>query len=459
MCERSPRLTSDQSHHSLSRRTRRAWPAGETTAWSGSGIPRRHAPCKPRCSPEVSPWSPSDRGRSCSVSMAARNCRIASRSHLTALRLQPGVAMARPRSGIRRLEPSGGGCRIEGRPIATCFISRTATVWQRRSPVGLCRCTIRSGEAGLIVFSDPGQAERPAWSLALSPDERFIVAAIGVQGEAGTAAIWDVCTGQLRTVLRGHSDYVRAVAFSHDGQILATGSGDETIKLWDFATGVRARDAGGPSRSGILPRFPVEWGTLRFWLGRPHHPALGPQAPAPSGDSGRACRGGSFGRVFSRRSTFGLGQPRRRYLPLGRHDPAQGRQLARPYRASQSGEVLARRQDARLGQRGWNDSLLVHGSRAALNCYSVPRPKRDRLAPPRQAWPRSGGHAERTAAGSLRIPVGGCQRSSARSPGLDVYAVGTPRATRGTSGTQADRRGDRSPVGMSRNPPWLRFTA
>jgi WD40 repeat protein/tRNA A-37 threonylcarbamoyl transferase component Bud32 len=90
-----------------------------------------------------------------------------------------------------------------------------------------------------LILSDPGQAERPVWSLALSPDERFMVAAIGVQGDEGTAAIWDLSTGELRTVLRGHSDYVRAVAFAHDGQILATGSGDETIKLWDFA---RARE-------------------------------------------------------------------------------------------------------------------------------------------------------------------------------------------------------------------------
>ncbi|PYH52143.1 purine and uridine phosphorylase, partial [Aspergillus niger CBS 101883] len=37
--------------------------------------------------------------------------------------------------------------------------------------------------------------------------------------------------------LEGHSDSVSSVAFSGDGQLLASGSYDETIKLWDAATG------------------------------------------------------------------------------------------------------------------------------------------------------------------------------------------------------------------------------
>jgi WD40 repeat protein len=41
----------------------------------------------------------------------------------------------------------------------------------------------------------------------------------------------------LRMTLRGHTDWIRCVAFSPDGKVLITGSKDRTARLWNTATG------------------------------------------------------------------------------------------------------------------------------------------------------------------------------------------------------------------------------
>jgi predicted NACHT family NTPase len=69
-----------------------------------------------------------------------------------------------------------------------------------------------------------------------------------------TIKLWDVATGKEQATLKGHKHWVRSVSFSPDGKTLASGSDDGTIRLWDVATGkeqttLKDRPPSRPDRS------------------------------------------------------------------------------------------------------------------------------------------------------------------------------------------------------------------
>jgi WD40 repeat protein/serine/threonine protein kinase len=71
-------------------------------------------------------------------------------------------------------------------------------------------------------------------ALALSPSGRQLAVSCFDHNEA---YLYDVATGRLEAVLRGHSAPATSVAYRPDGKQVATGGNDQTIRLWDPATG------------------------------------------------------------------------------------------------------------------------------------------------------------------------------------------------------------------------------
>jgi WD40 repeat protein/Flp pilus assembly protein TadD len=70
-------------------------------------------------------------------------------------------------------------------------------------------------------------------SLMISPDGSLLATG----SYDGTVRLWDLATGRQRATLAGHEGKVWSVAFSPDGKTIASGSGDGTVRLWDVAAG------------------------------------------------------------------------------------------------------------------------------------------------------------------------------------------------------------------------------
>ncbi len=73
-----------------------------------------------------------------------------------------------------------------------------------------------------------------SFAFAVPPGGRLLLASGSFDN---TARIWDVATGECRGVLEGHTNSVYGVAFAPDASRLATASYDKTARIWSVADG------------------------------------------------------------------------------------------------------------------------------------------------------------------------------------------------------------------------------
>jgi dipeptidyl aminopeptidase/acylaminoacyl peptidase len=95
---------------------------------------------------------------------------------------------------------------------------------------------------GNLARRVPGLAER-VYDLAFSPDGQWLATASGDPGQFGVVTLWkrtaegDSCEIRRERDLVESNDCLFAVAFSPDGKLLAAAGADRAIRFWEVATG------------------------------------------------------------------------------------------------------------------------------------------------------------------------------------------------------------------------------
>ncbi len=114
----------------------------------------------------------------------------------------------------------GVAVNADGTRIASASADHSVIVWQ----------TANARPIATLAHSDK------VLSIIFTADDHFIITG----SSDGTITVWDAATLQQRAAWRGHEGGTYALAAHPAHGLLASGSGDRSVRLWDIATGNRA---------------------------------------------------------------------------------------------------------------------------------------------------------------------------------------------------------------------------
>lgn len=147
----------------------------------------------------------------------------------------------------------------DGQQLASASQDDTVRLWDSKTGAALHTLECQSSAAPCVAFSSDSQTLAfgdwfvhliRLWNpktgavlreFRLGYNINFLVFSTDDQQLAiashGVVHLCEAKTGLALQTLRGHAQDVSSVAFSADGQLLASGSNDQTIRLWDIRTG------------------------------------------------------------------------------------------------------------------------------------------------------------------------------------------------------------------------------
>jgi WD40 repeat protein len=161
----------------------------------------------------------------------------------------------------------------DGRAIASCGEDHNVKIWNPQT--GECLRTLKGHQSRV-------------WAVAFSPNLEAALTPLGKEGigtgesemiiascsEDQTIKLWQVSKGQCIANIHGYTNWVKAVAFSPDGQKIASGHKDRTLRIWDANTGKCDRElrehAGGIIATAFHPDRDLvvsgsEDATIKIW--------------------------------------------------------------------------------------------------------------------------------------------------------------------------------------------------